>query len=128
MSRHFVDNTGRYVGCFGAGVEPEGDFTPVAGPPSHARDIWDFEQRSWIVVAPSFDEVRRAEYRDRIKIVDTIDAIYKGLSLLVPDLIKAGILSPETAAALTPDKHARPDEPAGWLGKVQDIKARNPKP
>lgn len=84
---------------------------------------------SWDAIPETYKQTRQTEYREELgPPPDQLDALYKGLSLLIPDLAKAGILSAETVTALTPDKTAPADTPAGWLGKVADIKARNPKP
>lgn len=98
-------------------VEP-----PAGGP-------WRWGGATWVLIPPTYKQARQTEYREELgPPPDQLDALYKGLSLLIPDLAKAGVLSAETVAALTPDKTAPADTPAGWLGKVQDIKARNPKP
>lgn len=98
-------------------VEP-----PAGGP-------WKWVNGAWEEIPKTYTQKRREEYQAELgALPDQIDAIYKGLMILLPDLIASKTLSPETIAALTPDKDADANTPAGWLGKVQDIKARNPKP
>lgn len=97
-------------------VEP-----PAGGP-------WRFVNGDWVEVPKTYKQARQEEYREKLgPVPDQIDVLYKGLSLLIPDLIKAGVVTVETARALTPDKDADANTPAGWLGKYGDIKARHPK-
>ena len=70
---------------------------------------------------------RREEFKE-LKIEDQLDALYKGLDIVIPALIEGRKLTAEEAALLTPDKTKPVDTPAGWRGKVKDIKERNPKP
>ena len=80
------------------------------------------------VIEPTKEELRKTAYQKELgDIGNQFDAIYKGVKILVPALVKAGLLAPEEIQALTPDKNADPDTPAGWLGKIEDIKERFPK-
>lgn len=106
-----------------AGISIATDQEPPPGGP------WKWVNGAWEEIPKTYTQKRREEYQAELgALPDQIDAIYKGLMILLPDLIASKTLSPETIAALTPDKDADANTPAGWLGKVQDIKARNPKP
>jgi len=105
-----------------AGISIATDQEPPPGGP------WRFVDGDWVEVPKTYKQARQAEYQEQLgPVPDQIDVLYKGLSLLLPDLIKAGVLSAETAHALTPDKTADANTPAGWLGRYGDIKARHPK-
>lgn len=136
---YFVDADGNYLGGFGMEkTKINGEYVLVRNkevppnsirisePPAHGLDKWN--GTGWDQYEIPTEEKRQKSYTDEIGIGNEIDAVYKGLSILIPDLVKAGVLSAETVLALTPDKTAPADTPAGWLGKVADIKARNPKP
>lgn len=129
--RHYYDKNGRYLESV-SDDSPASAIPPMATGftlirPESGRDAFDIASKTWMPYEPTAQEKRQKEF-DEIGVGNEIDAIYKGVSLLLPDLQVAGVLSAETIAAFTPDKNAPVDTPGGWLGKVADIKARNPKP
>lgn len=77
------------------------------------------------VPEPTKEELKNGAYNAELGgFGNQMDAVYKGLSILVPVFIRAGLLTPEQVAVFTPNKEAPPDTPAGWLGKIADIKER----
>jgi hypothetical protein len=128
-TRYFVDARGSYLGGYAGGDEkPFGDASEIAEPPKDYRDVWSFALGRWIPYDPPVTEKRKQAYEAELGGVgDQFDAIYKGLLVLVPALVKSGAIPPEVAAALLPDASAPVDTPPGWLGKLAEIKARYPK-
>lgn len=125
-TKYFVDpKTGVYLGGFNGALPPDGA-QEVDGPPMDGRDVYDFSASDWIPYEPSYTEKRLVEYQ-QISLGDQLDAIYKGLDIVIPALIEGRKLTAEEAALLEPDKTQPVDTPAGWRGKVKDIKERNPK-
>lgn len=71
----------------------------------------------------------RQEELAKLQVNDQIDAIYKGVSSVVGLLKKLGASDKDLSdAGLVPDKSQPLDTPAGWLGYIQDVKEKNPKP
>lgn len=97
------------------------------GVPKDGRDSYDLVRRQWKDYEPGYVEKRLIEYQ-QIELGDQLDAIAKGLDIVIPALIEGRKLTAEEAALLTPDKTKPVDTPAGWRGKVKEIKERNPKP
>lgn len=135
--KHFVDSNGVLVLSASGEVDTETlqvlyptpifqadtDEPPLAGGP------WRLVGRSWVPVEKSYWEKRQAEYLVAFpSVFDQLDALHKGLSMIIKDLVRSGVLTPDTIDALTPNSESSNDSPAGWLGKIADIKARNPKP
>lgn len=125
-TKYFVDSSGKYLGAF-EGAEPDIKAFEVP-PPNHGKDTWDFTLGRWVPYSPPAEEKRQQAYESELGSAgDQFDAIYKGLSVLIPALVKSGAIPPEVAAALLPDANAPVDTPPGWLGKVAEIKTRFPK-
>lgn len=127
-TRYFVDSSGRYIGGFSNGAElPAGSFE-VPQPPDHGFDSWSFVNKRWVPWERPAEVKRLDAYQSELGSAgDQFDAIFKAVSILIPELVKRGAISPEVAAALLPDPNAPVDTPPGWLGKVSEIKARFPK-
>lgn len=103
------------------------DAIQANGQPSNSKDLYDLQKKQWVPYEPSYVEKRLVEYQ-QIELGDQLDAIAKGLDIVIPALIEGRKLTAEEAALLTPDKTKPADTPAGWRGKVKEIKERNPKP
>lgn len=127
--RFFVSQAGDYIGSYcGDADVPFADAIEVKKAPKHALDKWSFSLKKWIPYEPPAEEKRKAAYTNELgNPGDQFDAIFKAVSILVPELVKRGAISPEIAAALLPDPNAPVDTPPGWLGKLSEIKARYPK-
>lgn len=125
-TKYCVDSKGVFLGAFAGEGALVGIEVPV--PPHHALDKWSFSQKKWLPWEPPTEEKRKVAYTNELgNPGDQFDAIYKAVSILVPELVKRGAISPEIAAALLPDPTAPVDTPPGWLGKLSEIKARYPK-
>lgn len=125
-TKYCVDSKGVFLGAFAGVGESVGIEVPV--PPVHALDKWSFSEKKWIPYEPTAEEKRKVAYTNELgNPGDQFDAIFKAVSILVPELVKRGAISPEIAAALLPDPNAPVDTPPGWLGKLSEIKARYPK-
>ena len=127
--RFFVSQAGDYIGSYCGDAEvPFDGAIEVKKAPKHALDKWSFSQKKWIPYEPPAEEKRKVAYTNELgNPGDQFDAIFKAVSILVPELVKRGAISPEIAAALLPDPNAPVDTPPGWLGKLSEIKARYPK-
>lgn len=128
-TRYFVDASGNYLGGYSGPVKkPFAKASEVATPPVHFKDVWSFALNQWMPYEPPAGELRKVAYESELgNPGDQFDAIFKAVSILVPELVKRGAISPEIAAALLPDPNAPVDTPPGWLGKLSEIKARYPK-
>lgn len=128
--KHFVDpNSGEYLGAFIDGAVPdiEGAIEAKTAP-SHGLDTYNIKSKSWIPYKETVSEKRFREYSASLGGAnDQLDALYKGLEIIIPALIEGRALTAAEAALLTPDKTQPADTPAGWRGKVKDIKERFPK-
>ncbi|MBX9937663.1 MAG: hypothetical protein K2Y32_00335 [Candidatus Obscuribacterales bacterium] len=122
-TKYFVDKKGRFLGAF-AGVTPPEAVIEVQ-PPNHCKDTWSFIEKRWIPFEPPVEQKRRTAYEAELgSLEDQLDALFKGLSVLLPAIQRADILTPEELSALTPDAEKPADTPAGWLGKIAGIKQR----
>lgn len=127
--KFLVSADGVYLGSYcGDGELPFVGAVEVPSAPAHYKDTWSFATQRWKPYDPPAGEKRKKAYESELGgIGDQFDAIYKGLSVLIPALVKSGAIPPEVAAALLPDASAPVDTPPGWLGKLAEIKARYPK-
>lgn len=98
--------------------------------PANGRDSYDLVNKVWKPYEPPYDEKRKQEYNERLGDQgDQNDAIYKGVMAVVDLLKTLGVSDSQlNNAGLLPDKNAAPGTPAHWLGTIDDIKTRNPKP
>ncbi|MBI1271684.1 hypothetical protein GC174_14750 [bacterium] len=81
--------------------------------------VFNFLTNEWEKYSPpdQYKQDRRIAFRKELPIEDQLDALYK-----------YAIMTPTQRDNLVPDATKRVDDPAGWLAKVQEIKASNPKP
>ena len=101
----------------------------VPSQPDNGLDTYDFKAQLWIPYEAPYDVKRKKEYTTELGTPeDQFDAIYKGLEIIIPALVEGRALTAEEASLLVPDKTKPADTPAGWRGKVKEIKERNPKP
>lgn len=122
-TKYFVDKKGRFLGAF-SGVTPP-DAVIEVSPPNHSKDTWSFVEKRWIPYEPPVEQKRRTAYDTELGgVEDQLDALFKGLTVLLPAIQRAGILTPEEVSSLTPDAEKPADTPAGWLGKIAAIKQR----
>jgi len=125
VTKFYIDKQGKYLGGFD-GVDPPADAIEINVPPEDGRDKYvGGRWESGLSVTEKRKRVYDLELGDA---GEQFDAIYKGMLYLVPKLVKAGTLTAAEAKELSPDKNQPRDTPAGWLGRVKDIKERFPKP
>lgn len=128
MKPYIDQSTGAFLGYWNNGNSGiPNNAVAVDGHPKDGRDSYDLVRRQWKDYEPGYVEKRLIEYQ-QIELGDQLDAIAKGLDIVIPALIEGRKLTAEEAALLTPDKTKPVDTPAGWRGKVKEIKERNPKP
>lgn len=126
--RYFCDASGNQLPAIGPDTLIPVGAIEIPSVPTTGLDKADLVNKVWIPYEPPLEEQKKAAYQNDLGgLPNQIDAVYKGLLILIPAFAKAGLLTPEEVEILTPNKDARPDTPAGWLGKVKDIKERFPK-
>ena len=129
---HIKKSTGEIIGTFSGGSGPKGvDIVVVeAEPPGTGKDIYDFATGQWVPYEPPYDAKRKKEYLQKLGDQgDQNDAIYKGVMAVVDLLKTLGVSDVQlNNAGLLPNKNADPGTPAHWLGTIEDIKTKNPKP
>lgn len=128
----YVDKlTGEFYGFFSKG-NPAIPKTAIEaeGLPNDGRDSYDLVNKVWKPYEPPYDEKRKQEYNERLGDQgDQNDAIYKGVMAVVDLLKTLGVTDNQlSVAGMLPDKNAEPGTPAHWLGTIEDIKTKNPKP
>ena len=128
----YVDKvTGEFYGFFSKD-NPSIPKTAIEaeGLPNDGRDSYDLVNKVWKPYEPPYDEKRKQEYNERLGDQgDQNDAIYKGVMAVVDLLKTLGVSDSQlNNAGLLPDKNATPGTPAYWLGTIEDIKTKNPKP
>lgn len=128
----YVDKTtGEFYGFFSKD-NPSIPKTAIEaeGVPNDGRDSYDVVNKVWKPYEPPYDEKRKQEYNERLGDQgDQNDAIYKGVVAVVDLLKTLGVSDTQlNDAGLLPDKNAEPGTPAYWLGTIEDIKTKNPKP
>lgn len=115
--------------------QPPAGVIAIEYPPALGTQPLDYELREGELVygpekipprQPGYKELREQEYR-ALGLGNQLDAVYKGMDVIIPALVEGRALTPQEAALLLPDKTQPVDTPAGWLGKVKDIKERFPK-
>lgn len=127
----YVDNSGVFLGYWDDDnpTIPK-TATAVESKPANGRDTYDFVNKVWKPYEPPYDEKRKQEYNERLGDQgDQNDAIYKTWRGAVDLLKEMGATDQQLQNhGLLPDKDAEPGTPAHWLGTIEDIKAKNPKP
>lgn len=129
--KYFVDSkTGVFLGSFLGGAEPPDGAVEINLPPLTGSDIWDFIDSQWVPYDPPYDVKRKKEYEEKLGDQgDQNDAIYKCVIAIVDILKTLGVSNSQlNDAGLLSNKNAEPGTPAHWLGTIEDIKTRNPKP
>lgn len=130
--RPYVDKTtGKFHGYYSDGNPsiPSNAVAIETSRPEGAAD-YDLQNQRWNIYDPPVEEKRLKEYLTKLGTQgDQNDAIYKGIRAMTNLLIDKGLLTQQDLqdAGLIPDKTEPADTPAGWLGKVEDIKKRYPK-
>lgn len=131
--KHFALPDGTYLGNFINGATPSEknavEIFPVVEP-ENGRDVYDFNTKMFIPYTPTYNEVRKKEYIEKLGDQgDQNDAIYKGVTGAIALMKEMGATDAQLQKhGLLPDKNAEPGTPAHWLGTIEDIKAKNPKP
>lgn len=126
-TKYYVDKKGTYLGGFAGGTVPKNAAQEVM-PPKHGKDTWSFVEKRWIPYEPPAQDKRRVAFEQELGPVgDQLDALYKGLAVVIPALVRSNVLTQEEASKLLPDPEKPADEPGGWLAKISEIKARYPK-
>lgn len=98
--------------------------------PNDGRDSYDLVNKVWKPYEPPYDEKRKQEYNERLGDQgDQNDAIYKGVTGAIALMKEMGATDEQLRRhGLFADKNAEPGTPAYWLGTIEDIKTKNPKP
>lgn len=76
---------------------------------------------------PTYVELRSAAYEHEMPLGDQLDALYKGLTLVLPIVLGKEEPTPEVVEMLTPNPSAEKGTPAWWFSKIAEIKAKYPK-
>lgn len=131
--KFFALPDGTFLGSFAGGAVPDAkdaiEITPLSLP-ENGRDIFNFTTGEFIKYEPSSVEKRKKEYLEKLGDQgDQNDAIYKVVTALLQVLVDKRVVTTGELQDLDllPDKNAPLDTPAGWLGRIQDIKQRLPK-
>lgn len=129
---HVKKSTGEIIGMFSGDSGPKGaDIAVVeAEPPGTGKDLYDFATGRWVPYEPPYNIKRKLEYLQKLGDQgDQNDAIYKTWRGAVDLLKEMGATDQQLQKhGLLPDKDAEPGTPAHWLGTIEDIKVKNPKP
>lgn len=128
----YVDKvTGEFYGFFSKD-NPSIPKTAIEaeGLPNDGRDSYDLVNKVWKPYEPPYDEKRKQEYQEKLGDQgNQNDAIYKGVTALLQVLVDKQLVTTGELQDLDllPDKNAPLDTPAGWLGRIKDVKQRFPK-
>lgn len=130
LEKIYVDEDGKLIAIvLDNGDAPAGGIL-IEERPTDGKDTYDFSSKTWIPYQPKYDEKRKSEYLQKLGDQgDQNDAIYKGVMAVVDLLKTLGVSDSQlNNAGLLPDKNATPGTPAYWLGTIEGIKTKNPKP